>query len=144
MPARIHGFEKNVSRDLIAAFKREGVSAMGLCAPGAALYGSPKQQVDFADSCFQSLDVVPAHGCDIDARFIERADTGGPIVGLQRGVTKVVVADRENAKVAGIVALSKLMREGTIKQIDVELTPAIHLEDTTGGTRAENCYVVPS
>jgi hypothetical protein len=83
------------------------------------------------------VDIVAAEGADINVRCVGNPNRDRPVVGLQHPAAQVLIPQSEDTPLAGALLTPHLAGQGSIKDIDVELSPAVHLKDAARGASAE-------
>ena len=62
----------------------------------------------------EGMQAVRAEGLDVNIIGVGFANGRGTIVGLENGVTPVVVIDRKNARVGGVISVAPIVRIGRV------------------------------
>ena len=106
-------------------------------APRTGLQCDPGKRIELSRARFNRMDVVASEGADIDVGGVGSPNRGRPVVGLQHPVAQVLIPQAEDTPLAGALLTPHLAGQGSIKDIDVELSPAIHLKDAARGAAAE-------
>ena len=92
----------------------------------------PSQRVERPGLRRESVDAVPAPGLDVNVLGIALAHGRGAIVGLQN-VAEIVIVDREEARVGGVIAVPPILRVSRISEADAVPAPAVGLKDAARG-----------
>ena len=73
------------------------------------------------------MQAVRAPGLDVNVFGVAFPNGGGPIVGFQ-DVAEIVVIDREEPRVGGVIAVTPFLRERRVREADAVPAPAVGLK----------------